>query len=138
MEPLINGTAYSYADVTLKILGVEINSIAEIKYKSKQDKTNNYGAGDEPISRGKGVKEYEAEIKFSKNDYVALRDAVPSKELLDIPPFDITVTFNNDQRVTTDVLRNTEFLEEGEETAQGDTDAVMSFPLIVGKIVYDA
>jgi hypothetical protein len=137
-DALVNGTAYSYVDVTVRILGVEIHSIAEIKYKSKQEKVNNYGAGDEPVSRGKGIKEYEAELKFSKNDYLALRAAVPSKELLDLPPFDIPVTFGNEQRVTTDVLQNCEFLEEGEEIAQGDMDATMTFPLIVGKILYDA
>lgn len=136
-QPLINGTAYDYASITMKILGVDINSVMEIKYKSKQDKKNNYGAGDEPVSRGKGVKEYECEIKMSKNDYSALRDAVPSKELLDIPPFDITVTYKNDQRVITDVIQNSEFLEEGEEGAQGDTDIAMSFPILPGKILYD-
>lgn len=136
-EVLVNGTAYDFGSIVINALGVDIASAMEIKYKTKQDKKNNYGGGDEPISRGKGIKEYECEIKMSKNDYSALRDAVPSKELVDIPPFDIVVTYKNDQRVITDIITNAEFLEEGEEGATGDTDFVFSFPIIPGKIKYD-
>lgn len=137
MQPLINGKAYSYADIIVKILGVNINSVSEINYTTNQEKTNNYGAGDEPVSRGKGVKEYDCTLTISMNDYLALRRAVPSRELVDIPPFDITVTFNNGQEVITDIIQSTEFQDEGTEVSQGDMDTARQFTLRPGKIIYD-
>lgn len=137
MTPLINGTAYSFAQVVVNLLNGDINSVAAINYKRTQEKTNNYGAGDEPVSRGKGVKESEADITFSMNDGVALRNSVPSKDLLDIPPFDIVVTYRHPDRVVTDILKNCEFLEDGRELEQGDTDADFNYPLLPSHILYD-
>ena len=38
--PLINGRAYSYVEVVVKIAGVEIPSVSKISYTEEQQKEN--------------------------------------------------------------------------------------------------
>ena len=54
MTPLINGVAYSWASINFTLFGVPVAGIVSIEYNRKQAKTNNYGAGTEPVSRGYG------------------------------------------------------------------------------------
>ena len=60
--PLINGINYSWANITVIGLGVPFIGITKIDYNAKQEKTNNYGAGSQPVSRGYGRVEYEGSL----------------------------------------------------------------------------
>lgn len=134
--PLINGRAYDFAQVVVNILGVPIMGVQSIEYKEEQDKQNNYGAGKWAVSRGHGTVKADATIEVSMNDIEALRDAIPSGRLLDIPAFPITVTFLNDQKPVTHVLHNCEFIDDGVGGAVDDTDLVRSFGLVLSHISY--
>lgn len=134
--PLINGRAYDFAQVVVNILGVPIMGIQSIEYKEEQEKKNNFGAGKWAVSRGHGTVNADATIEVSMNDIEALRDAIPSGRLLDIPAFPITVTFLNDQKVVTHTLHNCEFMDDGVTGAVDDTDLVRSFGLVVSHITY--
>lgn len=134
MIPLINGTAYDFAQVILTIGNVPIASVSSIEYEETQEKVNNYGAGVRPVSRGKGQIEASATIEMSMNDIEAIRDSAVDGSLLNIPAFDITVFFGNPQRPTTHVLKNCEFKNDGIGGSQGDTDLKKSFELVVSHI----
>jgi hypothetical protein len=60
MIPLINGTAYDFSQIIVTILGVPVASVSSIEYSEEQEKTNNYGAGNRPVSRGQGAIEAKA------------------------------------------------------------------------------
>lgn len=134
--PLINGRAYDYAQIEVNILGVPVAGITAISYTEEQEKVNNFGAGSRPVSRGHGAINASGSVTVSMNDIEAIRDAAPLGSLLQIPSFDISVTFLNAQKVVTHVLKNVEFLNDGVEATQGDTNLERSFDLVVSHVVY--
>jgi len=135
-QNLVNGRSYSYVDIKFNILGVEVPSVSSINYTGSQEKTNNKGASNEPVSRGKGAKDYEGSFDLSMNDIEALRDVAPFRDLLDLAAFDIVIVFGHPDNVRTHVLKNVEFTDDGVEAADGDTDIKRTFAVIIGKINY--
>ena len=134
--PLINGKAYDYTQIIMNVLGVDIHSVSSINYTEEQEKANNFGTGNRPVSRGAGAIDCSASFEISMNDVEALRDVAPDGSLLKIPAFDISVTFNNTQGVVTHVIKNCEFTSDGVETSQGDTDIKRTFDLTPSHIKY--
>ena len=138
MVPLINGKAYDFGSIVCTILGVPIAGITKIMYSQTQEKQDNFGSGYNPVSRGYGKKEATCSISLSMNEIAAIRAAAPNRSLLDIPSFDITVTFLNAQLVITDVIKNCEFKSDKYEGAQGDMDANIDLDLICSHIEFSA
>lgn len=133
--PLINGVSYSWANVKLVLFGVPVIGITQVEYKRKQKKENNYGMGTEPIGRGYGNKEYEGKITLYREEWNAIIAAAPSKDPLDIPFFDIQVSFAGTRVLPTlDVLRACEFMEDPFTVSQGDTKIMVEIPLIIGMV----
>lgn len=134
--PLVNGRAYDFTQITCTILGVPVVSISKITYNQKQEKKNNYGQGSFAVSRGQGVVEADASIELSMNDIEAIRDVALDGSLLNIPAFDITIFFGNPQKPVTHVLKNCEFISDGVEASQGDTDIKQSFDLVLSHVKF--
>jgi hypothetical protein len=133
--PLINGINYSWGNITVIGLGVPFIGIRSIEYKSMQEKTNNYGAGNKPTSRGYGRVEYEGSIEISVDDWKRIIAASPNRDPLQIPAFDIAVVFAGTGVLpTTETLRSVEFLENPFTAAEGDTLLTVTIPLIIGDI----
>lgn len=136
MIPLINGRAYDFTQVLVKILGAPVASVSAISYTEEQAKENNFGAGSRPVSRGQGTINASGSITLSMNDIEAIRDATITGSLLTVEPFDIQVSFLNHQRVVTHVLKNCEFTDDGVEASQDDKDLKRSFNLVISHIKY--
>jgi hypothetical protein len=132
--PLINGINYSWANIKVILFGVPVVGITKIDYKIKQKKENQYGAGYEPISRGYGNKEYEGSIEIYTDELKRIIAAAPNRDLMQIPPFNIQVVFENGNTVEQDNLLMCEFTEEGLAASQGDTKLLVSLPLVIGQI----
>ncbi len=114
---------------------VPLVGITEIDYTRKQNKTNNYGAGTDPVSRGYGKKEYDGYMVVYLEEWKAFIAAAPNRDPLLIPPFDIPVTFGGTGVTTSkDVLRAVEFLEDPMNSKSGDTSILLRIPLIIGGI----
>jgi len=133
---LINGQAYDYTQIIMSVLGVPVAGVTSINYTEEQEKTNNYGAGNRPVSRGRGAIEASGSIELSMNEVEALRDAAPDGSMLKIPPFEITVVYLNLQKVVTHKLKNVEFTNDGVETSQGDTDIRRTFDIVMSDVKY--
>lgn len=132
---LKNGVNYSWANITAIILGQPMFGISKISYKSKQEKTNNYGAGSEPVSRGYGRTEYEASIEIFTDEWKRIIAASPDRNPLLIPAFDINVLFGGDGVLpSTEVLRSCEFLENPLDANEGDTKLMITIPIIIAGI----
>ena len=133
--PLINGVNYSNGNVSVILFGTPLTGIVSIDYKVKQKKDNNYGAGFEPVSRGYGMKEYEGSIEIYLEVWKGIIAAAPNRDPLQIPPFDIPVTYSGTGVTTSkDVLRAVEFMENPLESKSGDTKITVKIPLIIGGI----
>lgn len=133
---LVNGQAYDYVSIEVLIDGVPLPSVKSITYETNQEKTNNYGTNAKPVSRGRGAKEFTASMEISMNDVEALRGAAPNGQLVDIPPFDIIVAFGNVQNPVVHRLKMCEFVNDGVDGSQGDTDLSRTFDITPGDILY--
>ena len=136
MTPLINGRAYDYAQIVATVLGTVFPSISAIEYGETQEKENNFGAGDRPVSRGHGAKNATCKLTLSMNDIEAIRRAIPTGSLLDVPAFDIVVTFLNEALPVTHVVKNCEFTNDMVSGAQNDKDLKTEFELIPSHIIW--
>lgn len=135
VTPLINGVAYSWSNVKVNLFGVPVVGITEVNFNNKQKKENNYGAGVNPVSRGYGNVEPEADITIYWDEWIKIIDASPDKNPLNIAPFDIQILFGGSSVNFKQVnLRSCEFLEDPFQAKQGDNKLVVKIPLIVGLI----
>lgn len=135
MTPLINGINYSWSNVKLNLFGVPVVGIVAIDYEVKQKKENNYGAGPEPVSRGYGNKEYTGSIEIYRDEWQRIVNASPSKDPLDIKPFDIQVLFGGSSvQLVQDNLLACEFVNDPFTAKQGDSSLKVKLDLVIGKI----
>lgn len=135
MTPLVNGINYSWANISVILFGTPVVGIISIDYKQKQQKDNNYGAGSQPVSRGYGRVEYEANIELYTDTWKSIIASSPNRDPLQIPPFDIPVTFGGTGVLAVkDVLRACEFMENPFEGKEGDSKLTVKIPLIIAGI----
>ena len=133
--PLINGQAYSYADIIVTILGVPVAGITAVEYSQNQEVTENYGAGRFVVSRGKGKIEAEGKITLDKAEFAAIIDAAPGKSVFNIPEFDIEVNYVPEGSTPrTDVLRNCVFKNAMGGASEGDSNVLAELELAVSHI----
>jgi hypothetical protein len=135
MNNIINGVAYSWSSIQFVLFGVPVAGIVSIDYTRKQEKTNNYGAGVEPVSRGYGRKTYEGSIEIYLDEWKKVIAAAPNRDPLAIGWFDIPVLYGNSAAdVTKDTLTAVEFMEDPFSAKEGDTKLTVKIPLIIGSI----
>lgn len=135
MGVLVNGVNYAWGNISLILFGVPVVGVSKISYKRSQVKENNYGHGQEPVSRGYGNLEYEGNIELYTDEWKRIIAASPGRNPLRIPFFDVPVTFSGDGvSYTKDVLRAVEFKEDPLDGNQGDTKLLVTIPLIIGRI----
>lgn len=133
--PLINGINYSWANVKFNLFGVPLIGITEIDYSRKMKKDNNYGYGQDPISRGYGNIENEGSISIYWDEWRRVIAAAPSFDPLFIKPFDIQVLFGSSAlNFKQDTLRSCEFTDDPFTAKQGDTKFIIKLPLIIALI----
>jgi hypothetical protein len=134
---LINGINYSWSNIQFVLFGVVVIGIVKIDYKSKQTKTNNYGLGKKPISRGHGNVEYEGSIDIYMDELRAIIDAAPSKDPLEVPMFDVVVLATGLSVLPlNDTLKDVEFMEDVFSFSQGNSKSTVTIPLVIGDIVH--
>lgn len=137
--PLINGIRHSWASIKCNVLGRTVTGITAINYEDKQEKTNNYGAGIYPVSRGLGKYEATASITLHAYETEAIQRSIGvGRRIQDIAPFDIVVSYINDSdQLVTHVLRNCEFTNNKRDVKQGDTVIEVEHELIISHIEWN-
>lgn len=135
-----NTTEYAFSDVEVRFLGRTIVGFQGVSYKVTQSKTNIYGRGNKPVARSKGNKEYEGSVKVLQSELEALQIAAGyKKDICDIAPFDIVVSYQVDGGLaTTDTLIGCEFTEQPKEINQGDTNMEVELPIAIGDIHFNS
>lgn len=136
MAVLINGVNYSWGNLSVVLYGNIVIGITKISYKTKQEKTNNYGWGSKPVSRGYGRYEFEGSIELYVDELKKLIAAAPNGDIRQIAASDVQVVFAGSRVLPTkDVLQAVEFLEDGLDASEGDTKLMVTLPIIIGDIV---
>ena len=127
---LVNGVSYNWGSIVI-LLGTNIlYGITELNFKKQQDKSNNMGVGNEPVSRGYGNNKYDASISMYMEDIKRLIAASPDGSLTGLPPFTVKAVYGNPAAPTVDELYNFEFMEDGNKMSQGDTKFIQNIPCI--------
>lgn len=135
-QVLINGKAFSASDISIMIAGISVASVSDLKATSTQEKKNNKGFSDEPVSRGRATKEYEASIDLSYTDALKLRNLSPTGGLLEIPTFEILAVLDNAVNVSRIRIKNAEFMDDGIEVSTDDTEVKRTYGIIIAGIDY--
>lgn len=134
--PLINGEAFTFAQITPLYLATPLVSMTSITYEEIQEKVDNPGTGNRPISRGRADIKANGSIELSMNDIEALREVAPQGSLLLLPATDFILVFGNPQNVRTHELKNLEFTNDGGTGTQGETDMKMTLNFIISNVIY--
>jgi hypothetical protein len=132
---LLNGVNYSWGNLAVVLFGNIVVGIKKIEYSAKQEKTNNYGFGQQPVSRGYGRYEYSGSMDLYTDEWKKIIAASPNNDPLQINPSDIQIVFAGSRVLPNkDVLRMVEFLENPFTASEGDTSLMVTIPLIIGAI----
>ncbi len=141
MGVLINGIEYGWSDIKVNFLGRTVQGITSIKYGNKRDKQNNYGAGPDPVSRGRGNNVPNCSMSLSMKEMEAIQNAIPrGKGIESIPPFPIIVSYDPEDGsspIITDRILAAEFTGKEREVKQGDGEIIHECEMIVGKIEWN-
>lgn len=132
---LINGVNYSWSNASLVLFNVPVVGIEKIELEEKQNKTNNYGSGIYPTSRGYGNVEPSGTITLYYDEVKKIIDAAPNRKLTDIPAFDIPLILSSDKVPYMKIVaRGVEFTSNSFKVNQGDTKVTVELPLIIAQI----
>lgn len=140
MSLKVNGKAYDWGDVDLKIPGITIE-VQEISYDDEQEKELAYGLGNKPRGYGTGNYKASGKVVLLRDDYDELLDYCKRKGIpfykLEFPK--IIVSYANEgDRTRQDVLNKVSFAKRSNKAAQGDKSLKVDLDLVIaGTIVQD-
>lgn len=135
MVPLINGVAYSWADINAFMLGRTVLGITALSYEEEQEITDNYGAGQYATSRGYGQVKFKGSLTMEMKEVERLTEASPTGRLSDIPPFPITSSYvNAANKTVTHKLIMCQFKNNKRAVKSGDTNIEVELDLVIANI----
>lgn len=136
----VNGKAYDWGDVDLKLPGLNIE-VQEVSYDDEMEKELAYGKGNKP--RGYGTGNYKASGKISllRDDYDAIIDYCKAKGTafykLEFPSI-IVAYANPGERTRQDVITKVSFSKSSTKAAQGDKNLKIDIDLMIaGEVIRD-
>lgn len=136
---LINGVAYSHADIVVNVLGVPLVGVMEINYSDPQTIQNNYATGHKPVSVGFGTVEPQGSITLEMGEVEALTKVAPAGRIQNIPFFDIGVNYiTEDGKIARHRLKKCRFKGRNVGSSTGNTQLGESIELHVSDIDWNA
>lgn len=140
MSLLINGKAYDWGDVDIKLPGLSIQ-IQEISYDDELEKELAYGKGQKPRGYGEGNYKASGKISLLRDDYDELINYCKKQNVglykLQIPKIIVSYA-NSGGRTISDVLNKVSLSKGSHKAAQGDKNIKIDLDLMIaGEIVRD-
>jgi len=134
-QPLINGTAYSWSQIKFSLFNTPIAGVHAISYEDEQQIQDNHGAGRRVVSRGFGQITTQGSITLDKAEVEALQAASPTGNIMDIPEFDMQVTYLPvGGKILTHTLHNVRFKKNVRTVQRGDMEIPVEIPLAISHI----
>jgi hypothetical protein len=133
----VNKKAYDHGDITLTFLGNQPINFFMIEYGDEQEHQLNHGRGNEPHSYSTGKITYNCKLGLGMDEVVAVQNAAPGRDLKKIKPFDIIVTYlNEDQQLVVDRV-TVKFKGAGRKSSSGDMNIQQEFEMLCLGIKYN-
>lgn len=127
-----------WSNVTVNLLGKDLTGITDISYSDTLDWENQYGAGLYPVGQGAGNYEAEASVTMLQEERIQLLQSLPAgTRIQEVAPFDMIVSYEYNNQVYKDIVRNCRFRTNGMEVAQADKTIAFEFELICTHIDYN-
>lgn len=131
MTVLLQGVQYSAASVNNIAFGVPVTGLKAINWDREQNKELQYNLANEPMGVTFNQIAYSGSITVIKEWWNAVIQAAPNKDVLQIPPFDWTITYGNlNTPATVETLKMVMFTKDGMKVASGDTSLTIDIPFI--------
>ena len=136
----VNGISYGWADVDVKIPGLNL-VLQEISYDDEQEKEESYGYGYKPRGYGKGNYKGSGKMSMHRDDYDDLLDYCKATGTpffgVELPS--VVVSYANPGgRTRIDELKKVIFTKRSHKAAQGDKTLSVDIEIIIiGGIVED-
>lgn len=125
MQPMINGTSYSWSQIELRFSNIvqPIAGVTSIDYSDEQKTEFNFGANQFPVSRGMGNVVASGSVTLHMDDIEAIRANIPSGRLSELGNFDVIVSFQHPEtaKIVTHTIKNCYLNENGVSVSQDDT-----------------
>jgi hypothetical protein len=132
---------YAWEDIKIILPGTALPSdgVVGIKYDSNKEHVNIYGAGDSPVSMGRGKREFTASVTVLQSVIEGMQSSLPrGKSLLDLTPFNITVSYAPaGGTAITDQLIGCRIAKLPKEMKSGDTHMEVELEIIPFNIKYN-
>jgi hypothetical protein len=135
--PLINGRAYDWAQLVVKIAGANrpLVGITALNYADEQTIEKNYAAGNMPFSYGMGQIDCSGSMTLQMEEVEFLQKASPSGRIQDLPVFDIVVSFlNPEKEMVTHIIKNVKLTRNSREMETGSTGITAEIPFMCSHI----
>jgi hypothetical protein len=133
--PLVNGEEYSWSQIAFNFAAAPVVGIRGIKYGTKQEKANIYGAGSNAVSRGRGRREYSCSVTLLGSTVVALQKQAQDGDITRIKPFPITVVYQPEgSPLVTVTIEKFEFKGLDWDWKEGDMSKDIDLEGVCGKI----
>ena len=135
-----NGKEYSFADISLNLLGRDVVGLKGIKYNTTRDHQNVIGKGGRPVAMSRGQKNFEGTLTLTQSEVELIQEGLaPGKDLTDLPPFPIVVSYAPEGGVLkTDILEKCRFRGTPKGMSSDDADAPVEMELAIFNIKYNA
>jgi hypothetical protein len=131
-----NGKAFDSGDVKIAMFGSVSYEVTEIAYNTEQEHQKNFSLGSNKASSwSRGNIDDSATITMRLASISAIEKAAGGS-LLDIKPFDINVTFVNENNDIVNDTLTVKFMNQGRDVG-GDMDLKKQFNLFVLDIDYN-
>lgn len=134
---VLNG--YSYADGKATFNGVELPGITSFEFNAPQNKSNNYGLGQNPVSRSRNNKEYNGTLEMDYDTQKLLEGQSPTALLTDIPSgvmiFSLERADGGKEIITMGFF---EFMADGLSGSQGDDSLTHAIDTIFGSYIKES
>lgn len=128
---------FSFADVKVSLLGVNLTGLRGLTYKKSFEKELVYAQGNSPKAIQRKNKKFEGTLTVLKSDYDLLHKAAIAagySDITEVPGHLINITcvyeITDTLKVNTTSLINVEFTEIDEGMKTGDSFKEMALPFI--------
>lgn len=132
------GNVIGWNRITVNVLGRDVEGITKLMYNDNIDIEGVKGAGKYDIGYGEGNYTCEASITLTEEERRAILEALPQDtRIQEIAPFDINISYEYNNKVYKDVIRNCKFRNNGIEANQGDKSLAFEFELYTSHIEWN-
>lgn len=135
---LINNKSYDWAQVLVQMSNgtLPFAGITSIDYSETEESEMVYGYGRFPVAEARGNVTSEASITLHQEEVVNLRSQSPTGSLLDLPRFDLVVSYLHPEasKVVSDIIKNSRFRSDGGSKSQNDKSFEIELDILCSHI----